>query len=213
MNSLYFPIMDNGMGLSRTRWAYSMIRAVLSNKCLGKGRIVSIEPFSFPYPEGTANIATASFLQTGLDEMVIIDTDIVFQPEHLTMLLSHDVSLVSGIYPMKKLGLEYPIVPLKSDPDPFRLNGSDLAEVECVPRGFLRVHRSVFELMKPHVAEYDCFESGMRSWEFWKNRIGGSSDDFEFCRKYRELGGKVYVDKRITLMHDGNALYPIKGTY
>lgn len=201
------------MGLSRTRWAYSMMRAFLSSGCLGKGRRVSIEPFSFPYPEGTANIATEAFLSTGLDEMVIIDTDIVFQPEHLTMLLSHDVPLVSGIYPKKVLGLEYPIMPLPNDPEPFKLNGSNLVEVECVPRGFLRVHRSVFELMKPHVTKYHCFETGAEAWEFWKNRVGGSSDDFEFCHKYRELGGKVMVDKRITLLHDGNVLYPIKGTY
>jgi hypothetical protein len=212
MNSIYLPVMDNGMGLSRTRWAFSMMRALLSG-CLGKGRKVSIESFSFPYPDGNANIATASFLSTTLDEIVFIDTDLVFQPSDVEMLLSHDVQLVSGIYAKKKLGLEYPIVALESDPEPFKRNGSDLVEVECVPRGFLRVHRDVFELMKPHVPEYECAQTGLRSWEFWKNRTGGCSDDFMFCKRYRELGGKVLVDKRIQLLHDGSALYPIKGTY
>src|SRR5881394_2294227 len=185
MNSIYFPIMDNGMGLYRTGWALSMM-SMLMHRCL-KGRKLMMESFSFPYPEGAANIATAAFLMTDCDEMVIVDTDIIFQPHHMEMLLSHKVPLVSGIYPKKNPGLEFPIIPLPSDPEPFKLNGSNLAEVECVPRGFLRIHRDVFELMKKDVTQYICPETLQPSWEFWKNNVGGSSDDFAFCRRYRKL--------------------------
>jgi hypothetical protein len=211
--TLYFPVMNNGTGLCRMEWASAWIRLGLSG-VLGPYNIIC-ETLSFPYPDGNANIATHLFLKSKADEMVIIDTDIVFTPKHVGMLLSHDVPLVSGIYPKKVMGLEYPIGPLESDPDPFSHNGASLCEVEYVARGFLRIKREVFESLKnlPDIVSYHCPHSNEDQLEYWKNFPGGDSDDFNFCKRYRAVGGKVFVDKRITLQHAGNVLYPIKGTY
>lgn len=48
--------------------------------------------------------------------------------------------------------------------------------------------------------------------EFWKTMPGGHSEDFDFCDRWRALGGKILVDQRITAQHEGSVVYPISGT-
>jgi hypothetical protein len=212
LQSLYWPVMDNGSQMGRIGWAMSMVALAASDVL--KGRDVLFEGYSYPYPDGNANIATQSFLEIGYDKMVIFDVDVIFTPQHARWLLSHDEGIVCGIVPKKKPGLEYSIIPLASNPDPFS-GPDDLCEVDRACRGCMTIHRRVFETLKKHprVKRYMCLETGRLSWEFWRNVPGGTSDDFEFCRRWREMGGKVYVDRRVTLQHAGNTNYPIKGTY
>ncbi len=211
MRSVYFPIADNGGGLSRTKWSISMCALFMSGVL--KGRDVQIEEFSFPYPDGCANLSSNAFLQSKFDSIFYIDTDIVFEPKHVAMLLEHDLPIVAGIYPMKKPGLEFPMVALKNNPRPFDKKDTALCEVQCVPRGFTLIHRNVFEAIAWKVKKYRSLLSGRDEYEFWRNQPGGHSDDFNFCDIYRSVGGRVFVDQRCTTQHCGNIVYPIKGTY
>jgi hypothetical protein len=206
--SVYFPIMDNGMHLARVEYTLSMLSLVCSTVLHGRKFLFTGQ--SYAYPDGNRNIATATFLKSDYDEMVLIDTDVVFEPIHMEWLLSHDAALIGGIVPKKKPVLEYSIDPLPTNPDPFRKN-EDLCEVAYVCGAFMRIKREVFETLKSHpdVREYECMATHTPQLEFWHNTIGGHSDDAEFCHRYRHMGGHVYVDKRITLRHAGSAIYPI----
>lgn len=210
--SLYVPVIDNGGGLSRTSWAMSMMGFCLSEAV--RDRKIVFNSISYPYPDGACNIATADFLDSGCDRMLIIDTDEAFEPRHTNMLLSHDVPFVAGMYCKKKPGFELvvdllPDTKFPSDPNV----GDPLFEVARVARGFLSVHRSVFKKMADTVPSYTDPETGREQKLFWQCLPGGHSEDFAFCDKWRSLGGKVMVDRRIVVWHDGNARYPIPGTY
>lgn len=209
MDKIFLPIIDNGGGLSRTGWAISMMGACLSS--IGR-RELDIRGISYPYPSGAMNIASNDFMASDCREMLIIDTDILFSPRHLEMLLEHDVPLVAGIYPKKEIGLIYPIVPLPGNPDPFK-GTPGLHEVKCAARGFMRIQREVFDTLRPVTPLYRDQELGRNAREYWREQPGGHSEDFAFCNRYRDLGGKVYVDSRVTVQHLGNATYPIKGTF
>lgn len=173
---------------------------------------VDVQRISYPYPDGAWNIAAQYFLESGADEIIKIDTDIKFEPEHLRMLLSHDEPMVFGLYPKKAIGLEFPVESLDGE-YPFSDDGPDLREVKRCAGGFIRAHRSVFEAIKPMVECIPNAQDGNPQWLFFKNLPGGHSEDFHFCDLWRRVGGKVLVDRRITTEHDGSALYPIKGTY
>lgn len=211
MKKLFLPFIDNGMGLSRTSWAISMFGLALS-PVLADYDVIA-QGISYPYPDGAMNIATADFLESGADRMLVIDTDEIFSPAHVELLLSHDEPFIAGIYPKKKPGLEFPIVPLESNPEPFAPGQPDPVEVARCARGFLNVHRSVFETMRPHVEEITDNETGRKTGLYWRNLPGGHSEDFAFCDLWRSLGGRVLVDKRCTVKHEGSAVYPIPGTY
>lgn len=164
------------------------------------------------------NIAAAEFERTDCEEMILIDTDVIFLPKHLGYLLEHKEPLVFGGYPKKVPGLYFPRE-LLSEENPFAQNPfaegvNPLVEVKATARGFMRLHRSVLERMADSVPLVPFFKTGegvMR--EYWKNRPGGHSDDYAFCDQWRALGGRVLIDQRITAQHEGSAVYPIPGTF
>jgi hypothetical protein len=197
---IFYPIIDNGMGLSVTAWAVSMLGAMQ-----GEGIFCHI---STPYPSYAMDVATHHFLQSECDEMVLIDTDLIFTPQDLQHLLEHQGEpLVFGAYPKRKVQFDLPLVTLPDKPRPFDDPGP-LCEVAKTARGFMRVHRSVFEKMKPHVplvpGEFGEFH------HFWPVAKDGTSEDFAFCAKWRELGGRILIDKRILVRHAGQVMYPIR---
>lgn len=205
---IFLPIIDNGMGLSRTSWALSMIASI---GWLRDRFEIDLQSISYPYPDGAMNIATQCFLESDADEMLVIDTDVVFDVHHLEFLFSHDVHVVFGLYPKKKPGLEFPVQAI-DDRNPFG-GKNPLVEVARVARGFMRIHRRVFESIKPHVEKISCAETRREQWLFWKTLPGGHSEDFAFCDLIRSKGFPVLVDQRITTKHAGSAVYPIPGTY
>ncbi len=209
--TLYLPIIDNGGGNSRTAWGISLFMAGISGAFMDYE--VNVEGISYPYPDGSMNIATASFMKRGFDRMLVIDTDEVFEPEDIKKLLSHDLPFVSGIYPKKRPGLEFAIGALEGD-NPLADDGRpSLREVVRVPRGFCAIKREVFETMKPHAPTYIAPETDLEETDYWRHLPGGHSEDFAFCDLYRSLGGKVFVDIDVRVKHEGSCSYPISGTY
>lgn len=203
MTPLFFPIIDNGMGLSVTAWAVSMLTATHSDR----PRIYC--HISSPYPGYAMDLAVHHFLKSECDEMVLIDTDLVFTPHHLACLLEHEGEpLVFGAYCKRKVKFELPLAPLPDQPRPFDGPGP-LCEVARTARGFMRVHRSVFETMAPHVTLVEHSEFGPFR-QFWPNNADGTSEDFAFCDRWRSLGGRILIDKRILVRHAGQVMYPIK---
>ncbi len=197
------------MRLVRMTWAASMFNLGMSG-VLG-GRRVLYETFSHPDPSACMNLATASFLASGADRMVVIDGDHIFTPQDVGMLLSHDKPLVSGVYVKKVPGMEYPILPLDLETSPktlFDKTAECPVEVRCVPRGFISIHRSVFETLKPHVPHYD--EGEFQVGIYWQAIPGAMSEDFAFCELYRKHGGRVWLDQRIFVQHEGSAIYPLQ---
>lgn len=207
MKKLFLPVIDNGLGLSRTSWAMSMMVACLD---VFRAYEITLRGISYPYPDGAANVAANDFLSTGCDEMLLIDTDVIFTPYHIECLLSHDEPLVFGAYPKKQLGLHLPIEWLTAK-NPFG-GIQPLVEVKRTARGFMRAHRSVFERMVPSSRPYELDDDNTIRREFFRNLRGGHSDDFGFCDKWRKLGGKIFVDQRCIAQHEGSVVYPIPGT-
>ncbi len=215
MSKLFFPILDNGMGLSRTSWAMSLAQASLT---VLRDYGVTLRGLSYPYPDGAANIAANEFLQSDCDEMVLIDTDVIFTPNHLRWLLSHDEPLVFGLYPKKVRGLHFPCEWLDETICPFAADAhadgvNPLVEVRRTARGFMRAHRYVFEKLKGVSWKVPNFHGEGEIYEFWKNLPGGHSDDFRFCDQWRAIGGRILIDQRITAQHEGSIVFPIPGTF
>jgi len=196
---IFYPIIDNSMGLSVTSWAVSMIAAL-------QGQSVFCH-LSTPYPGYAMDIATKQFLESDCEEMIVIDTDLVFKPQDLAHLREHDEPLVFGLYSKRTVKFEPPVVPIVGQENP-ALQPGVLWEVQKTARGFMRVHRSVFETMRPHVKLMENTEFGSMHC-YWPTSYDGTSEDFAFCAKWRELGGRVLIDKRVFVGHVGQAKFPI----
>lgn len=165
--------------------------------------------------------------------MLFIDADITFTPQHVLRLLAFDQDFVAGLYPAKiidwqqslrqfgksqetaeEAGLAY-VGDLCTGASLKTRNG--FATGTYAGTGFQLIKRNVFErLIKAHpetkysgvhafprpsspgdnlYALFDCMidpESGVYL-----------SEDYAFCRRWRALGGEIWLDLESRLTHTG----------
>ena len=157
------------------------------------------------------NTLTAKFLNTeGSTHLMFIDADIGWEPWHLLALLNHDKDVIGGLYPMKSLPVKWCVngIPGADENDP-----SGLVEVTKTGTGFLLMKRHVFEKLNQHPAVKPFtndigldpvlnvhmktyFDTAVREGRYY-------SEDWTFCENWRDIGGQVWVDKRVLLRHTG----------
>jgi len=89
----------------------------------------------------------------------------------------------------------------------------DLVEVGTLGTGFMLVKRTVFEQMIEAGAQKYTDAIGLSSvendnqYDFFNCTIDSQgrylTEDWSFCRKWRELGGQIWADTSIPLVHVG----------
>ncbi len=166
------------------------------------------------------NDLTRRFLDSDCTHLLWIDTDLVFSAEHVSRLLSHDVDLVGGFYPKKQEGPLCWVCNACENPEE---TASGLTTVKYMGTGFMLIKRRVFELMIQHdgqkmsytrdgdplkTVEHDFWHMGVYQYKDGSKRY--LSEDWWFCQKWLDLGGKVWADRHVILKHSGSALYPLK---
>ena len=165
------------------------------------------------------NHCSRIFLESDCTHMLFIDSDLVFSLEQINRILEHDEELVGGAYYKKSEGEPQGVWNLIDK----REQANGLLRCGYVGTGFMRISRSVFERMidafgdemeywvdpDHSVKEYDFFHVGpYRYKDGRKTRF--LSEDWWFCQKWMDLGGKVWLDFGCILKHSGNAVYPLK---
>ena len=161
------------------------------------------------------NTLTAKFLSNKEStHLFFVDADIGWEPWHLLVLLNAQKDVIGGLYPMKSLPVKWCVngIPGKvEDPD------SNLIEVTKTGTGFLLIKRDVFEKLDQHPAvrhfnndiglpaelnQYmkTYFDTAVRENRYY-------SEDWTFCENWRDLGGEVWVDKRVLLRHTGTYVF------
>lgn len=154
------------------------------------------------------------FIESDCDTMLFLDADISWNPKQLVEMLKVDEDIVAGLYRYKVDREEYPVL-LSCDEDngkrPIVENGLIMAY--GVPTGCLKIKRSVFERLIAHYGEdleidefNDKLEDEFCYWNFFDcEKIGRRwiGEDYNFCRKWTEIGGKIWVYPDITIGHHG----------
>jgi hypothetical protein len=160
------------------------------------------------------NTLTAKFLHNKEStHLMFIDADIGWEPWHLLVMLNRDVDVIGGLYPMKSLPVKWCVNGFEGAEE-----GPDgLQEVSKTGTGFLLIKREVFEKLNAHPATKPFindiglpvelnpymktyFDTAVRENRYY-------SEDWTFCENWRDLGGKVWVDKRVLLKHTGTYVF------
>jgi len=161
------------------------------------------------------NTLTAKFLHNKEStHLMFIDADIGWEPWHLLVMLNAQKDVIGGLYPMKSLPVKWCV------------NGFEgaevsedgiLQEVSKTGTGFMLIARDVFEKLNAHPATKPFindiglpaelnpymktyFDTAVRENRYY-------SEDWTFCENWRDLGGKVWVDKRVLLRHTGTYVF------
>ena len=160
------------------------------------------------------NTLTAKFLDMpDATHLFFVDADIGWEPLHLLVLLNRDVDVIGGLYPMKTMPIKWVVNGFEGAEE-----GTDgLQEVSKAGAGFLLMKKHVFDKMKTHPAvkqykndigldpKYDqhlktYFDTAVRQNRYY-------SEDWTFCENWRDMGGRIWVDKRVLLRHSGSYVF------
>lgn len=160
------------------------------------------------------NTLVANFLNNPHStHLMFIDADIGWEPWHLLVLLNRDVDVIGGLYPMKTLPVKWVVNGFDGAEE-----GPDmLQEVSKTGTGFMLIKKHVFEklnqhpavkpfandiglpeVLNPYMKTY--FDTAVRENRYY-------SEDWTFCENWRDLGGKVWVDRRVLLRHTGSYVF------
>ena len=160
------------------------------------------------------NTLVAKFLNNpDSTHLMFVDADIGWEPWHLLVMLDRQVDVIGGLYPMKTLPVKWVVNGLDGAEE-----GPDgLQEVSKTGTGFMLVKRDVFDKLNAHPAvkpfnndiglpkELDKHLKTYYDTAVRENRY--YSEDWTFCENWRDIGGKVWVDKRVLLRHTGTYVF------
>jgi hypothetical protein len=155
----------------------------------------------------------AQFLESESTDLVFVDHDVAWKEGSLLRLIDHPVDMVAGSYPFRRDPIVFPIRYIKEREELWADPETGLLEVAGVPGGFLRVTRNALLQMTGAHPElsYDCHKMDGKPVVglFEPYRIGRTklSEDYSFCQRWRDLGGKVWVDPMISMSHTGNKTF------
>lgn len=155
------------------------------------------------------NSIVAEAMELGCDEIIMMDDD--NYPDHggILKLLLADVDVVGIPVRSRCEEMRWNVRWNIDDPVVQRDDRNGLIEVESVGTGIIRIKRSVIEKMiaadpedwywddsNPTGKAYDIFKIGSKNHFF----VG---EDVYFCRRWRELGGKVWIEPDTVSHHFG----------
>ena len=153
-------------------------------------------------------------LAKGYDEMMWIDSDVVFHPDNVERLRQHDKPLVCGVY-AKKSRPEFACDFLPGTPKiSFGADGG-LHEIRYGGFGFVHVRRAVFETIRENLKLPECNKRfGKAIYPYFLPMLVADGrgtwylpEDYAFCERARQCGFKILADTTIRLWHVGSYGY------
>jgi hypothetical protein len=141
---------------------------------------------------------------------MFIDADIGWEPWHLLVMLNRDVDVIGGLYPMKSLPVKWCV----NGFDGAEEGADGLQEVSKTGTGFMLIKRDVFDKMNGHPAVKPFandiglpvelnpfmktyFDTAVRQGRYY-------SEDWTMCENWRDMGGRIWCDRRVLLRHAGH---------
>lgn len=154
-------------------------------------------------------LIVSQFLASDATDLVFVDSDVAWEAGGLVKLVDHPVDFVACLYPQRRDPLDFCVqwiterAELRADPKTM------LLEVAGVPAGLMRLSRAMLEKMVAHYpdTQFHCEQAPDKTVHdlFGPYRIGRVKfgEDYSFCRRWRDIGGQVWIDPEISMGHVG----------
>lgn len=169
-----------------------------------------------------------SFLATHHTHILFVDSDMMFPKSLARTLKDFDLPFVGAIYAKREISLPKIIEAAragKPNPEahgytysywpltgPMTIASNGLCEVNGVGFGFVLLRRDCLEMMRPHAPVYDSGILKKEARGFFQPTKDGAkslSEDFSFCHRWRQVGGKVLAYTNADIQHIGTFNYGV----
>ena len=144
-------------------------------------------------------------LEEQFDDLIFIDSDQEWNPEWVFKLLEYKEEVIGATVVKKS---DQPMFNVKALKTGLKQEKNGLMEVEAIGTGFLKISKSALEAVWEKSPEY-INEGKKCRMVFDVQLVDGElvSEDNVFCRKWRSMGKKVYIDPTMTCNHIGAKKY------
>jgi hypothetical protein len=181
------------------------------------------------------NALTHLFLKSECEYLLFIDADQSFLPEDVERMVEANKDVIAAPVPMKQInwaGIKEAIENNKEDFESYgayynvnsfennpTANIDEPFEVKHAGSGMMLIHRSVFEKISNLVGSYVSdsiamggFPLGEEVKEYWTTSIDPESnrllsEDYNFCKLFRQKNGKIYLDLKAKVTHVGSYFF------
>lgn len=171
-----------------------------------------------PYISAARATMLRAALTANADIVVFIDDDVSWEPHNMVQLIEAEGEVVAGTYRTREDNPNYmgrPLQDFAGKVTSMRADGC--IEMTCVPAGFLKITKDCvthFMLSYPELCygtpwnySVDLFCHGAYKGLWW-------GEDYSFCRRWRDVGGKVWCIPNMNIDHntrDGKTIW--RGNY
>jgi hypothetical protein len=182
-----------------------------------------------------ARLAARFLAHPQATHLFFVDADIGFAPENAFRLLDSGLDVAGGVYPLKTIDWEKVraaalaaqsdllaksvgyVIRFLPTPDHSVIVEDGFAKAAYVGTGFLLIARAALERVcaaHPELtADLSQVDAGLtRAAMVFDTMIEAEtgqhlSEDYAFCRRWRDLGGEIWADMESRLTHVGHAAY------
>ncbi|HEY9219022.1 MAG TPA: hypothetical protein VIO94_13300 [Phenylobacterium sp.] len=184
-------------------------------------------------PRARGTLATR-FMASNYSHLFFCDADMGFRPESVFRLLESGKPLIAGVCPLKRIDWDkarkaalagvqdlqkasvgYVLRFLPNPQNQVEVTDG-YARVAYVGTGFMMIAREVVEAVAaahPNLkVKMGDMSSAEEVWMLFETMVEPEtreylSEDYAFCRRWRDLGGEVWADVTPTITHVGRAAY------
>ena len=165
------------------------------------GRLI-IGKFSGSFLAVSRDVLTAHFLRSNATHLLCVDSDIGFSAGDVQKLFEAGQDFVSGLY-AKKTEERLLATPLRKQ------RQGELIAAHYAAAGFLLLTRSCVERMVAGYPELAYDTPQGKAWALWSPffDLRPHGEDAAFCKRWQQLGGKIWAHSRVVVKHYGDHAY------
>jgi len=224
-------------GMVTQSYMTSVLRLIQSAPAMGFKTALAMLGYDSLIPRARATLVGSFLDNKDATHLMFIDADIGFELEQVYRLLEADKDFTAALYPVKALDWDQMperctrgAEPLAQGPlnyvgtfcrDDSAKRDGDFATATYAGGGFQLIRRTVIEKMieaypQTKFSKLLATPTGERPSEnlyalfdtFIDSETGEYlSEDYAFCRRWREIGGEIWLDRNSRLTHTGNFDY------
>lgn len=224
-------------GQAHIQYIRSLLELQAACAARGVGLQVELGGGDALIPRARGQMAAKFLNQTGASHLLFVDADIGFKPEQVFRLLDAERDVVGGVYPTKGIdwakaraafhgGLKDPLAAsvgyvvrfIPSPTNSVEVDDEGFGPVAYVGTGFLMIRRAALQRVVDAHPELKARHGDLTGasaneavmvFETMIEPDTGEylSEDYAFCRRWRDLGGEVFADFQTRLVHTGNMAF------